>query len=98
MRTVTATELRQRLGEILDAASAGETILIKRDHMPLVYLVACEDGDGLVGRGEERIAEELQALDALVEFGSQWHRQRDPDPDGEGAAGWVRWMGRDGQP
>jgi antitoxin (DNA-binding transcriptional repressor) of toxin-antitoxin stability system len=98
MRSITATELRQRLGEILDAASAGETILIKGDHLPLVYLVACEDGEGLVGREEKRIGSERQALDALVEFGNQRHRNGDPDPDGEGAAGWVRWTGRDGQP
>ena len=98
MRTITATELRQKLGEILDAASAGETILIKRDHMPLVYLLADEDGEGLAGRGENRIASERQALDALVEYGNRWHRQRDSGPGGEGAAGWVRWTGRDGQP
>jgi len=98
MRTFSATELRQKLGEILDAASSGETILVMRDHMPLVYLVAHEDGEGLVGRGDKRIASERQALDGLVEFGNQWHRQRDPDPEGEGAAGWVRWTGRDGQP
>ena len=98
MTTVTSTELRQRLGEILDAALAGETILVKRDHRPLVYLVACEDAEGLVSRGEGRIAAQRQALDALVEFGNQSHRQRDPDPDGDGAAGWIRWTGRDGQP
>lgn len=91
MRTVTATELRQRLGEMLDAASAGETILIERDHMPLAYLVSYEDGDRLVGRGEERIADQLQALDALVEFSRQWHRERGPEPDAVGAAEWVRW-------
>ena len=68
MRTITATELRQRLGEILDAASAGETILIERDHRPLAYLVSYEDR--LVDRDEDKIARQLQALDELVKSGT----------------------------
>ena len=44
MRTVTAMDMRKRLGEILDAASAGERILIERDHKPLAYLVSVEEG------------------------------------------------------
>ena len=44
MRTVTAMDMRKRLGEILDAASAGEKILIERDHRPLAYLVSVEEG------------------------------------------------------
>lgn len=91
MRTITATELRQKLGEILDAASAGETILIERDHRPLAYLVSFEEGDRLVGRGEERIADRLQALDELVTFSEEWRRERGPEPDAMGAAAWVRW-------
>ena len=91
MRTITATELRQRLGEILDAASAGETILIERDHRPLAYLVSFEDGDRLVGRDEDKIARQLQALDELVTFSEEWRRERGPDPDAMGAAEWVRW-------
>ena len=91
MRTITATELRQRLGEILDAASAGETILIERDHRPLAYLVSFEDGDRLVGRDEDKIARQLQALDELVAFSEEWHRERGPEPDAMGAAEWVRW-------
>ena len=35
MRTVTAMDMRRSLGEILDAASAGERIVIERDHKPL---------------------------------------------------------------
>ena len=45
MRTVTAMDLRKRLGEILGAASAGERILIERDHKPLAYLVSVEEGE-----------------------------------------------------
>ncbi len=44
MRTVSAMDMRKKLGEILDAASAGERILIERDHRPLAYLVSVEDG------------------------------------------------------
>ena len=47
MRTVTAMDMRKRLGEILDAASAGERILIERDHRPLAYLVSVDDGERL---------------------------------------------------
>jgi len=91
MRTITATELRQRLGEILDAASAGETILIARDHRPLAYLVSYEDGGRLIGRDEDKIARQLQALDELVTFSEEWRRERGPDPDAMGAAELVRW-------
>ena len=91
MRTITATELRQRLGEILDAASAGETILIERDHRPLAYLVSYEDGDRLVGRDDDKIARQLQALDELVKFSEEWRRERGPEPEEMGAAEWVRW-------
>ena len=45
MRTVTAMDLRKGLGEILGAASAGERILIERDHKPLAYLVSVEEGE-----------------------------------------------------
>ena len=51
MRTVTAMDMRKKLGEILDAASAGERILIERDHRPLAYLVSVEDGQRLSATG-----------------------------------------------
>ena len=44
MRVVTPTDMRKRLGEILDAASAGERILIERDHKPIAWLISPEDG------------------------------------------------------
>jgi len=47
MRTVSAMDMRKRLGEILDAASAGERILIERDHRPLAYLISVEDAQRL---------------------------------------------------
>ncbi len=76
MRTVTATELRMKLGEILDAASAGETILVERDHKPLVYVLSVEAGQALEAH-DDAIARELAALDALAAIGDAW-RQTHP--------------------
>lgn len=73
MRTVTALELRKRLGELLDAASAGERILIERDHRPMAVLVSVEDADRLDEGGEtreerlRRFEEAVVRLDALAE-------------------------------
>jgi prevent-host-death family protein len=62
---VTAGDLRARLGEILDRASAGERIVIERDHRPLALLVPIEDGARLEPDEQERIARSLAALDRL---------------------------------
>ena len=80
MRTVTAMDLRKRLGEILDAASAGERILIERDHKPLAYLVSVEDAQRLEPDKEEVKRRRLEALDRLVAFGKEM-RQKYPEPD-----------------
>jgi prevent-host-death family protein len=68
MRTVTAMTLRAKLGEILDAASAGERIVIERDRKPLAILVPFEDADRLVADEQERIARNLAAIDRLAAF------------------------------
>lgn len=93
MRAITATELRQRLGEILDAASAGESILIERDHKPLAFVVSFEDGVRLTsGKDqEEEIARRLRALEELTEFSEEWRRERGDISDGLRAAEWVRY-------
>lgn len=89
MRTVTATELRMKLGEILDAASAGERILIERDHKPLAYLVSVEEVEiHMDAEQEARIERQLAALDRLVEFGKEMRRKY-PDPD-DGLT-YVEW-------
>lgn len=81
MRTVTATELRAKLGEILDAASAGEKILIERDHKPLAFLISPEEEAARdAAEREARIARQLEALDRLVEWGKEM-RAKYPDPD-----------------
>ena len=91
MRTVTAMDMRKRLGEILDAASAGERILIERDHKPLAFLVSYEEGQALSERDEEKIKRQLDALDDLVEFAKAWRQERGTDPDEMSAAEWIRW-------
>lgn len=73
MRTVTAMALRARLGEILDAASAGERIVIERDHRPMAVLIPYEDAARLEPDEQERIARSLEALDRLVARG-KWFR------------------------
>lgn len=89
MRTVTATELRAKLGEILDAASAGEKILIERDHKPLAFLISPEEEAARdAAEREARIEREIAALDELVEFGKRM-REKYPDPD-DGMT-YVEW-------
>ena len=80
MRTVTAMDMRKHLGEILDAASAGEKILIERDRKPLAYLVSVEDGHRLDPDGDAKIERQLAALDRLVAFGKEM-RAKYPEPD-----------------
>ena len=90
MRTITATELRQKLGEILDAASTGEKILIERDHRPLAYLVSVEDVRTLEARDEE-VERELAALDALIALGEEWRRAHPLQAGEMTAEESVRW-------
>lgn len=90
MRTVTATELRMKLGEILDAASSGERILVERDHKPLVYVLSVEAGQALEAQ-DEAIARELAALDALVAIGDAWHRDHPREEGTMTPAESIRW-------
>jgi prevent-host-death family protein len=90
MRTITATELRQKLGEVLDAAATGERVLIERDHRPLAYLVSFEDGQGLFPRDDERIQRQLDALDALVAMGTAWRLEHPASSGDSRAAEWIR--------
>jgi prevent-host-death family protein len=94
MRTVTAMDMRKRLGEILDAASAGERILIERDHKPLAYLVSLDDGRRLTDVRDEIRKRRLEALDQMVAFGEEMRRKHPPRPGDPDAATAVR-MDRD---
>lgn len=84
-------DMRKKLGEILDAASAGERILIERDQKPLAYLVSVEDGERLDPDREERIKRRLAALDALVEMGKEYRREHPWQEGDMTAAEMIRW-------
>lgn len=90
MRTVTALELRGKMGELLDAASAGERILIERDHRPLAYLISVEDAARLDPDREELLARRIAAMDRLMALGERM-RETHPDPlDGLTTAEWIQ--------
>lgn len=94
MRTVTAMDMRKRLGEILDAASAGEKILIERDHRPLAYLVSVEEGRRLGAVNEDTRRRRLAALDRLEVFAAEMAEKYPAQPGDPDAATAVR-MDRD---
>jgi prevent-host-death family protein len=92
MRTVSAMDMRKRLGEILDAASAGERILIERDHRPLAYLISVEEAQRLDPDREQLVAQRIEAMDRLMALGSEM-QEKYPDPD-DGLT-TSEWIGRD---
>ena len=75
MRVMTATELRARLGEALNRASAGERILIERDHRPLAVLVTPEDAARLDESPEDRAERKRRALARLAAFRDRMARR-----------------------
>jgi prevent-host-death family protein len=92
MTTVTAGELRAKLGEILDRASAGERIIIERDHHAIAALVPLEDSQKLGGWTEEDQQRRLAALDRLQALGREMALKY-PEPN-DGFAddtAWLRW-------
>jgi prevent-host-death family protein len=89
MRTVSAMDMRKRLGEILDAASAGERILIERDHRPLAYLISVEEAQSLDPDREELLAQRMAAFERLRALGEEM-REKYPEPDdGLTDAEWI---------
>jgi prevent-host-death family protein len=90
MRTVTALELRGKLGELLDAASAGERILIERDHRPMAVLVSVEDAHRLDDDRDERRKRGLAALDRLDKFRERMAREHPEEMGGPDAVTLVR--------
>ena len=83
-------DMRKRLGEILDAASAGERILIERDHRPLAYLISVGDAARLDPDREELLARRIAAMDRLMALGEEM-RKTYPDPDdGLTTSEWIR--------
>jgi prevent-host-death family protein len=92
MRTVSAMDMRKRLGEILDAASAGERILIERDHRPLAYLISVEDAARLDPDREELLARRIAAMDRMMALGA---RMRETHPDPDDGLTTAEWIGKD---
>lgn len=82
-------ELRRRLGELLDQASAGERILVERDRRPLAVLVPYEDAMRLEDAPEAVVARSLAALDRLEAFAQRTVGDH-PDPDGLSAVTILR--------
>lgn len=58
-------DLRARMGELLDLASAGEHIVVERGRLPIAVLVSYEDALRLQSSPEESRARALAALDRL---------------------------------
>jgi prevent-host-death family protein len=90
MRTITALELRGKLGELLDAASAGERILIERDHRPMAVLVSVEDAQRLDDDRDARRKRGLAALDRLDAFRARMAREHPESVGGPDAATLIR--------
>jgi prevent-host-death family protein len=90
MRTVTAMDMRRRLGEILDAAAAGERITIERDGRPMAVLVMPEVAARIDESGEERIARGLAALDRLDAFRERMAREHPEEDERPSTTEWIR--------
>jgi len=90
MRTVTAMDLRRRLGEILDAAAAGERIAIERDGRPMAVLVTPEAATRIDEDEGARVARALAALDRLDEFRERMARLHPEPDDGLTTAEWIQ--------
>jgi prevent-host-death family protein len=89
MRTVSAMDLRKRLGEMLDAASAGERILIERDHRPLAYLISVEDAQRLDPDREELLARQTAAFERLRAHAEEMRGKEYQPDDGLTDTEWM---------
>jgi prevent-host-death family protein len=78
MRAVTALEVRQKFGQIIDEAAAGERIVIERAGQPIAAIVPLSDLALL--DPERRKAERLKALDDLRRLAKERpiHFEEDP--------------------
>jgi prevent-host-death family protein len=92
MKHVSALDVRRKLGQLLDEASAGERIVIERDRRPLAMLVSYEEGMRLVESESERIARSLRALDRLDRFVERVAAEHPETVGGPDAATLVREM------
>lgn len=72
-------DLRRKMGELLDLASAGEHILVERGRRPLAVLVPYEDALRLQESPDAAKARALAALDRLEAFARRTVAEY-PDP------------------
>ena len=68
MRVITPLDLRRSLGAILDAASAGERLVIERNGRPLAMLVSVEEGRRLDPDVDALRQRRVAALDRIDDF------------------------------
>ncbi len=90
MRVITPLDLRRSLGAILDAASAGERIVIERDHRPLAMLVSVEDGRRLDPDADELRRRRLAALERIDDFRRRMAIAHPPQPGDPDAVELIR--------
>ena len=95
MRRVSALDVRKRLGQLLDEASAGERIVIERDRKPLAMLVPYEEGMRLVEDERESVERALAALDRLDRFRERMAREHPETAGGPDAVTVIRQMRED---
>ena len=84
-------DLRRKTGEWLDRASAGERIVIERDHRPMAMLVPYEDAGHLDQSEEEFRRRQDAAFDRLEEFAKRMAILHPPAPDELDAEAAIRW-------
>ena len=68
MRVITPLHLRRSLGAILDAASAGERLVIERNGRPLAMLVSVDEGRRLDPDVDALRQRRVAALDRIDDF------------------------------
>ena len=89
-RTISALDLRKKLGEILDRAAAGERIVVERDRRALAMLVSYEEGQRLEEAPEERRRRLEAALERLDEFRIRMAREHPEWTEGPDAVTLIR--------
>jgi prevent-host-death family protein len=91
MRTISAMELRRKTGEWLDRASAGERIVIERDHRPMAVLVSWEDAARLNNNADDVLERRRAALRRLDAFAKRMAIAHPPQPGDLNAEQSIRW-------
>lgn len=84
-------DLRRKTGEWLDRASAGERIVIERDHRPMALLVPWEDGARLDQPSEQLLRRREAAFDRLDAFAARMATLHPSNPDDLDAEAAIRW-------